>query len=163
MELEKIRKLIQLMKENQIGEIDWESQGEHIRIKSESPGHPVVMHAPMAVAPAVPALAAPPPPATEQLAPAPPAADEEPDEDDGAVIINSPLVGTFYRAPALDKPAFVEEGDAINEQSVLCIIEAMKVMNEIKAETKGTIRRILVENGQTVEFGQPLFAIDPQE
>jgi acetyl-CoA carboxylase biotin carboxyl carrier protein len=82
-------------------------------------------------------------------------------EENTAIVIKSPIVGMFYRAPAPDKPPFVEVGDEIDENTILCIIEAMKVMNEIKAETRGTVREILVEPGQPVEFGQPLFLIDP--
>lgn len=75
--------------------------------------------------------------------------------------ITSPIVGTFYVAPAPDAPPFVKPGDKVGPETVVCIVEAMKVMNEIKAETSGVIRRVLVENGTPVEFGQPLFEIEP--
>ena len=80
-------------------------------------------------------------------------------EEEG-IVITSPIVGVFYRAASPDKPSFVEEGDEIDTNKVLCIIEAMKVMNEIKAETSGRIKSILVDNGQAVEYGQPLFIIE---
>jgi len=82
-------------------------------------------------------------------------------EPSNAKTIYSPMVGTFYSAPAPDAPQFVKPGDAVSEETVLCIIEAMKLMNEIKAETKGRVLRILVENGVPVEFNQPLFLIEP--
>ena len=75
--------------------------------------------------------------------------------------INSPMVGTFYKAPSPESPAFVKEGDIIKEGQTVCIIEAMKLMNELKSEVKGKITKILVENGQAVEFGQPLFVVEP--
>jgi len=80
---------------------------------------------------------------------------------ENVVTIKSPMVGTFYRAPSPDADAFVEVNDSINEDAVICIIEAMKVMNEIKAECKGTIKDILVANGEPVEYGQPLFIVEP--
>jgi acetyl-CoA carboxylase biotin carboxyl carrier protein len=80
-------------------------------------------------------------------------------EEDNSTTINSPMVGTFYRAPSPDSPPYVEKDDEFNEETVLCIVEAMKVMNEIKAECKGKIADILVENGQPVQFGQPLFRV----
>jgi len=79
------------------------------------------------------------------------------------VEIPSPLVGTYYRSPAADAPSFVEVGDEVDTDTVLCIVEAMKVMNEIKPEIEGRIVEILVENGQPVEFGQPLFIIEPTQ
>jgi len=90
-----------------------------------------------------------------------PAVPAEP-ADIGEVIV-SPIVGIFYAAPGPDKPPFVQVGDPVEESSVVCIIEAMKVMNEIKAEMRGTIRKVYVENGQPVEYGQPLFLVEPTE
>jgi acetyl-CoA carboxylase biotin carboxyl carrier protein len=88
---------------------------------------------------------------------------EEPDflVEEELIGIKSPMVGTFYRAAAPDLPPFVEVGDEVNEDTVLCIVEAMKLMNEIKAEMKGKVTGILIENGQHVEYGQPLFTIKP--
>ncbi len=91
--------------------------------------------------------------------PAPAPAEKPEEEEKGIVIIKSPMVGTFYRAPSPDSPAFVKEGDVVNNDSPVCIIEAMKVMNEIPAELSGEIKQILVENGDSVEYGQPLFKV----
>ncbi|MDK2971208.1 MAG: acetyl-CoA carboxylase biotin carboxyl carrier protein [Candidatus Sumerlaeota bacterium] len=98
-------------------------------------------------------------------APAAPAPDPAPaapvDETAKYTKVTAPMIGTFYNSPAPDAPPFVSIGDAVDESSVLCIIEAMKLMNEIKAETRGVIRKVLVENGQPVEYGQPIFLIEP--
>ena len=92
------------------------------------------------------------------LAPNSPAPAAQPEET-GITTIKSPMVGTFYMASSPDSPVFVEVNQVINESSIVCIIEAMKIMNEIQAETRGTILEILIENGQSVEFGQPLFKV----
>lgn len=92
-------------------------------------------------------------------APAPAPAEKSEVEEKGIVIIKSPMVGTFYRAPSPESPVFVKEGDIVNSDSPVCIIEAMKVMNEIPAELSGEIKQILVENGDSVEYGQPLFKV----
>jgi acetyl-CoA carboxylase biotin carboxyl carrier protein len=95
--------------------------------------------------------------------PAPmPASVSEPAGAADLVTIEAPMVGTFYRAPSPDAAAYVQEGDVVKDGQVLCVIEAMKLMNEIEAKTPGRIARVLVENGQPVEFGQPLFLIDPR-
>ena len=87
--------------------------------------------------------------------------DVKKEENEGLIEIPSPIVGTFYRKPAPDKPNFVSEGDLVGSDSVVCIVEAMKVMNEIKAEVSGTVSKILVEDGSPVQFGQPLFLVKP--
>ena len=87
--------------------------------------------------------------------------DEETDSESGLVAIESPMVGTFYASPAPEKPPFVSVGTSLGPDSVVCLIEAMKVFNEIKAETSGTIERVLVRNGEPVEFGQKLFLVRP--
>jgi acetyl-CoA carboxylase biotin carboxyl carrier protein len=114
---------------------------------------PVVHQAPVAA----PAAAAP--------AAAPPAAAAEPaaaaNEDDGLVAIESPMVGTFYAKASPEKPAFINVGDAVGDGTTVCLIEAMKIFNEIKAGRSGTIAKILVQNGEAVEFGQPLFLVKP--
>jgi acetyl-CoA carboxylase biotin carboxyl carrier protein len=97
-----------------------------------------------------------PPPAA---APAPVAEEKTAEDEKGIVIIKSPMVGTFYRAPSPESPEFVKEGDVVNHESPVCIIEAMKVMNEIPAEVSGEIKQVLVENGESVEYGQPLFKV----
>jgi acetyl-CoA carboxylase biotin carboxyl carrier protein len=155
MNLDEIRELIGLMKENGLSEIDIESAGERVRLKTAEPNPPPTHF---------PAAASPP----ESQGPAGVIISAESaagalETKDPGVVIRSPIVGMFYQAPAPDKPPFVRPGDEIDENSVLCVIEAMKVMNEIKAETRGRVREVLAENGQPVEFGQPLFLIDPAE
>lgn len=150
MDLDAIRELIQLMKENQLSELDWEADGRRIRIKAAQPEP--VPPPPLAPAlPASPAVAQSPHPGL----PAPPEAETE-----NGTVVTSPIVGVFYRSATPEKPPFVEVGDEVDENTVLCIIEAMKVMNEIKAEAVGIVGKILVESGQPVEYGQPLFVID---
>ncbi len=102
--------------------------------------------------------AAPSPPAEAPTA-APPTTAAE---DDGLVAIESPMVGTFYAAPDPDSPPFVQVGSSVTPDTVVCLVEAMKVFNEVKAETTGVIERVLVKNGEAVEFGQPLFLVRPQ-
>lgn len=159
MDLDEIKELIRLMRENHLAEIDLESEGRKIRLVAELPAAaPVQSYFPqMHMIPAGPA--GPPPPAGPSSAAAAPAAEAEALAPLGDVI-RSPLVGTFYRFPSPENPAYVEEGAEVTDDTVLCIIEAMKVMNEIKAEAKGRILEILVENGHPVEFGQPLFRIE---
>ncbi len=143
MDLDAIRQLVQLMKDNQICELDWESEGQHIRLKAAAGAPPAPVHAPPVALPAEAGIPEPPTP-----------------EPIGEMIV-SPLVGTIFHAPGPDKPPFVQVGDEVEESTVVCIIEAMKVMNEIKAERRGRISKVLVENGQPVEFGQALFMLEP--
>lgn len=155
MNLDEIRELIRLMRENNLAEVDLESEGRKIRLVSAHAA-PVAIPAPTYY----------PAPLPGPLPAAPSAADapaEEPPAASNLQVIRSPLVGTFYRAPSPESPAYVKEGSDVNDDSVLCIIEAMKVMNEIKAETRGRIVEVLVENGHPVEFGQPLFRLEPAE
>ncbi|MGA2854723.1 MAG: acetyl-CoA carboxylase biotin carboxyl carrier protein, partial [Verrucomicrobiota bacterium] len=107
----------------------------------------------------IPAVAAPMPPAIAAPAPAPVAA--PPPAATGEVDIKSPMIGTFYRAPSPEAGNYVEVGASVTPETVVCIIEAMKVMNEIKAEVKGVVTQVLVENAKPVEFGQPLFKVRP--
>ncbi|MEM6822742.1 MAG: acetyl-CoA carboxylase biotin carboxyl carrier protein [Verrucomicrobiota bacterium] len=146
MELKEIRAVIDLMTKNQLSEFELEKDNFKIKIKKGADGTPIVNYTPTTPAPSVPVAA---PVAT----PAPAASSSE-----GATI-NSPMVGTFYRSPSPESPPFVDVGTTVNENTVVCIIEAMKVMNEIKAETSGVIEEILLENGKPIEFGQPLFKI----
>jgi acetyl-CoA carboxylase biotin carboxyl carrier protein len=154
MDLRKLKTLIDLVAESDIAELEVTEGESKVRIVKSSaiPQNQVVMVPPQGVqqysAPAV-AGAAPAPSA----APAPAAA-----EPTGHVV-KSPMVGTFYRSSAPGAPAFVEVGANVKEGDTLCIIEAMKLLNEIDADASGTITKILVENGQPVEFGQPLFVI----
>ena len=109
----------------------------------------------MHAAPAAPAPAHAPPPASGSSSAAPPRAAEKP-----GFVVAAPLVGTFYRSPSPDSPPFVEVGSTVKKGQVLCIVEAMKLMNEIEAEVAGTVAEILVQNGSPVEFGQPLFRLE---
>lgn len=155
MDLKDIKKVVQMMKENDLTEFNLENEECSLQMKRGSAeAAQVVATAPQVVAaPAaapVPSVAAP----VEAAAPASAA-------DDGLVEITSPMVGTFYRSPSPDADAFVEVGADVGEDSVVCIVEAMKVMNEIKADVKGTIKKILVDNATPVQFGQPLFLVEP--
>ncbi len=144
-----LKQLIKLMIDNDLTELDLEDKGEKVKIKRGT-GEPQVHGAPPpAASAAAPASA----PASE---PAVSAATAE-----GLVEITSPMVGTFYAAPSPDAQPFVAVGDQVGPDQVVCIIEAMKVFNEIKAETSGTIKKILVDSGQAVEFAQPLFLVKP--
>lgn len=158
MELKDIKKVVQMMKENDLTEFLLEDEACTLQLKrGNGEVTQVVAAAPqMVAAPAAVPVAAP------AAAPvAAPAAEAAPAADDGLVEITSPMVGTFYRSPSPDSDSFVEVGASIGEDSVVCIVEAMKVMNEVKADVKGTIKRILVDNATPVQFGQPLFLVDP--
>jgi acetyl-CoA carboxylase biotin carboxyl carrier protein len=152
-DVKKVRRLVELMKEHDLAEIDLR-QGEQ-RIRLRRGAEPVVTaggaasFAPLAPSPAPAALAA---------GPAPAAA-SPPSEDAGLQVIKSPMVGTFYTSANPESPAFVKVGDHVGMDSIVCIIEAMKVFNEIPAEVSGQIAAVLVENGAPVEFGQPLFKV----
>jgi len=121
-------------------------------------------------APAVPAVAGTAAPAAAHDSPAPgpspaaqlPKPDKPPAEDENIVIVRSPMVGTFYSAPDPDSPPYVKVGDHVGPETTVCIIEAMKVFNQIPAESSGKIVAVLVENGEPVEYGQPLFKLDPR-
>ena len=148
MDIRKVKKLIELLEASSVDEIEIKEGEESVRI-SRNTGAPVAMAAaPMPVAPAIPA-----PAAAAVVAPAPaPAA-----ETDNAV--KSPMVGTFYRSPSPDAPSFVEVGQSVRAGDVLCIVEAMKMMNQIEADRAGTVTAIHAENGEPVEFDQPLITI----
>ena len=156
MDIRKVKKLIELLEESNIGEIEIKEGEESVRISrhGNQPAAPVAYAAPAPVAPAPAPAAAPAPaeaPAAESAAPAAaPVADN-------AVL--SPMVGTFYRSPSPEAPAFVEVGQTVRVGDVLCIVEAMKMMNQIEADRAGTVTAIHVENGEAVEFDQPLISI----
>ena len=153
MDLRKLKKLIDLVEESGIAEIEVTEGEEKVRItRSLAAPQPVYAAAPAVAAAPAPAAAAAAPVAAEG-APAAPARDLSKAQ-------TSPMVGTFYRAPGPNAPAFVEVGQSVNAGDTLCIIEAMKLMNEIEAERSGVVKEILVENGQPVEFGEPLFIIE---
>jgi len=154
-DLKDIKAIIDLMKKNSISEFEMEKQDFKIRLKRGlNGGTPVssLDELPPAVAVAPPPQVPFPTPPTAAV-PQPPATSE--------VEIKSPMIGTFYRAPSPEAANYVEVGTDVNPDTVVCIIEAMKVMNEIKAEVKGVITQVLVENAKPVEFGQPLFKVRP--
>lgn len=161
MNIELIREVVELMKSNDLAEFELEDQGFRLSVKRRSAAeNSVVLATPPAVvaAPvAAPAAAAPAPaPAAASAAPATAAA-----EGPRLLEIKSPIVGTFYRAPSPDAEPFVSVGQQVEEDTVVAIIEAMKVMNEIKAEVRGIIRKVCVENATAVQYGQVLFLVEP--
>jgi acetyl-CoA carboxylase biotin carboxyl carrier protein len=163
-DLKELKELIEFLKENQIGEFDLDRGDLKVRIKfaqeSTSSADLVGLTRLLNAAPAasVPAPAAHITPSSAQAAPATAPAHEA-DENAGLHIVKSPIVGTFYESPSPGAQAFVKAGDQVENGQVLCIVEAMKLMNEIESDAAGEIVRRLVANGQPVEYGQPLFAI----
>ncbi|HKP92822.1 MAG TPA: acetyl-CoA carboxylase biotin carboxyl carrier protein [Chthoniobacterales bacterium] len=152
MELKDIKAVIDLMRKNDLSVFEMEKDGFRLKLQKGS-GELPVFTAPAAA----PAASAPAPTASgEAAASAPPA---ETEKSAAFKDIVSPMVGTFYRAGSPDAPPFADVGKAVTEETVVCIIEAMKVMNEIKAETKGTIAEVVAENGKPVQFGQVLFRV----
>jgi acetyl-CoA carboxylase biotin carboxyl carrier protein len=154
MDIRKIKKLIELLEESGIAEIEIKEGEEAVRISRLGAAGAIPQVMPPAVHAALPAAAvaaAPPPPAAESAAHKP-----KPNEH----VITAPMVGTFYAAPSPGAKAFVEIGDEIKVGQVLCVIEAMKMMNQIEADKAGRIASILAHNGDPVEFGQPLFVIE---
>ncbi len=154
MDLRKLKKLIDLVQESGIGEIEITEGEEKVRISRQAAGAPMVLAAPQAMQPMgyAPSGA---PGAAPAAAPA-----EAPVPEAKGHQLKSPMVGTFYRAPSPGAPSFVEIGQSVTKGQTLCIIEAMKLLNEIESDAAGTIKAILVENGQPVEYGQPLFLIE---
>jgi acetyl-CoA carboxylase biotin carboxyl carrier protein len=153
-DIKDIKAIIDLMKKNSITEFELERQDSKIRLKrAPNGGAPVVQYDELASAGTVPVL----PPVAVASAPV----GTPPIPVTNEIEVKSPMIGTFYRAPSPEAASYVEIGAEINPESVVCIIEAMKVMNEIKAEVKGVITQVLVENAKPVEFGQPLFKVRP--
>ncbi|WP_404425295.1 acetyl-CoA carboxylase biotin carboxyl carrier protein [Nibricoccus sp. IMCC34717] len=146
------------MKRSELSEFAIEEEGFKLKIRRGPTGYPVVSSTVATAAPFLPASEAAPAPASA-TAPAPAAAPAAGADEAGFVFVKSPMVGTFYRSPSPESKPFAEIGTKITETSVICIIEAMKIMNEIQAEVKGTVVEILVENGQPVEYGQRLFKL----
>jgi len=141
MDLEKIKQLIQLMNDENLVEVEIEEEGKRIKLrKKEEQGEKVISFSPQIPTPQ-------------------PSSPQPSTQEQGIAYIKSPMVGTFYRAPAPDAPPFVEVGDEINVGQTVCIIEAMKLMNEIKSEIKGKILEVLVENGSPVDYGDNLFKV----
>jgi acetyl-CoA carboxylase biotin carboxyl carrier protein len=156
-DLKDIKAIIDLMKKNSVSEFELEKQDFKIRLKRGPNGSAAVSYEDAPVLTYVqPATVAAPGTVVSAAAP-PPAAPAASNEVD----IKSPMIGTFYRAPSPESAPYIEVGAEVNPETVVCIIEAMKVMNEIKAEAKGVITQVLVENAKPVEFGQPLFKLRP--
>jgi acetyl-CoA carboxylase biotin carboxyl carrier protein len=156
MDLRKLKKLIDLVQESGIGEIEITEGEEKVRISRQgASAQPLIMAAPAMQQMPVPGTG----PAGSSSTLAPGAEGGKPAEPSGHQL-KSPMVGTFYRAPSPGAPAFVEIGQAVTKGQTLCIIEAMKLLNEIAADATGTVKSILVENGQPVEYGQGLFVIE---
>jgi acetyl-CoA carboxylase biotin carboxyl carrier protein len=154
-ELKDIKAIIDLMKKNSITEFELEEKDSKLRLKRglNGGGAPVAQNedaVPMVSLPAAPMI----PAAMQVPVPVQPI-------NTGEIDLKSPMIGTFYRSPSPESASYVEVGTEVNPETVICIIEAMKVMNEIKAEVKGVITQTLVENGKPVEFGQPLFKVRP--
>lgn len=157
-DIDRIRKLIELMKEHDLGEIDLRQENQRIRLCGAGHGHPILASGmasmPMMAAPAPAPVAA---PASASAAPAAPASDADGPHIE---IIKSPMVGTFYSRPNPNAKNFVEIGSSVQTDTVVCIIEAMKVFNEIPAEIRGKIVQVLVKNEEAVDYGKPLFKVD---
>lgn len=161
MKLEEIQNLIQFVSDSGVSEVDIQQKDFRIIIKTEHQRlseAPMIIHQTPAAAP-MPATSV----AAPAAAPASPAgpAKEETLENSKYIEVKSPMIGTFYRKPSPDKPTFVEVGDTIKPGDVVCIIEAMKLFNEIEAEISGKVVKVLVDDSSPVEYDQPLFLIDP--
>lgn len=156
-DIRKLKELVRLMTTSDLTELDLRDKEEQVTIRraTAQAAPQVIQHAAPAAhhTPAAPVAAA---PVASAAAPAPAA-----NEDAGLIAIESPMVGTFYASPSPDKPSFVSVGGEVGPNSVVCLVEAMKIFNEIKAERSGTIAKVLVKSGQAVEFGQPLYMIKP--
>lgn len=144
MDIRKIKKLIDLIQESDVAEIEIHEGEESVRISRNSSAAPVMMAAPVMPAAAVPA----------------PAVEATPAGPNMANAVKSPMVGTFYRSSSPEAPAFIEVGQTVAEGDVICIIEAMKMFNQIEADRSGTVKAILVESGHPVEFDEPLVIIE---
>lgn len=159
MELKDIQNLIKFVAKSGASEVKLEMEDIKITIKTgdgKTETTTIVQQAPMGV-PQIPVAATPAAPVAEETSAAPVAK-----EDNSKFIeITSPIIGTFYRKPSPDKPTFVEIGDTVSPDSIVCIIEAMKLFNEIESEVSGKVVKVLVEDGSPVEFGQPLFLVEP--
>lgn len=154
MDIRKIKKLIELLEDSDVAEIEIVEGEESVRIARGAVGVPMQM-APQAYA--QPAMAPAAAPVASGLAPEPESAE---DALPPGTVVESPMVGTFYRSPTPGAKPFIEVGQTVSKGDTLCIIEAMKIMNQIVAETSGTVKAIVVEEGQPVEFGEPLIVID---
>jgi acetyl-CoA carboxylase biotin carboxyl carrier protein len=158
MDFKQIQELIKLINKSNIGEVTIEEKGFKLTIKQKEEPVQHVMAAPMATSIAMPAAYPQAAPSVAAPADKPKAVEAPPSN---TITIKSPMIGTFYRSPAPGKPVFIEPGDDITPGKVVCIIEAMKLFNEIESEVKGKIVKILVEDASPVEYDQPLFLVEP--
>tara|TARA_B100001758_G_scaffold152524_1_gene131462 strand:+ start:82 stop:555 length:474 start_codon:yes stop_codon:yes gene_type:complete len=156
MKLKEIQNLIKFVARSGASEVSLEMEDVKITIKTSDSSTPIVVQEPIVV-PQQQVIAS--TPSTPQVVESTPESSSE--EDSNLITIKSPIIGTFYRKPSPDKPSFVEVGDVISEGSVLCVIEAMKLFNDIESEVSGKIVKILVDDTSPVEFDQPLFLVDP--
>ena len=156
MKLKEIQNLIKFVARSGASEVSLEMEDVKITIKTSDSSTPIVVQEPIVV-PQQQVIAS--TPSTPQVVESAPESSSE--EDSNLITIKSPIIGTFYRKPSPDKPSFVEVGDVISEGSVLCVIEAMKLFNDIESEVSGKIVKILVDDTSPVEFDQPLFLVDP--
>ena len=161
MELKEIQNLIKFVAKSGVNEVHVEMGETKVTIKTAGDVVQQVVTAPAAIEGATPAAPVAVPAAAPATEPVPPAPAAVKTENDNHITIKSPIIGTFYRKPSPDKPNFVEAGDQVNEGDVLCVVEAMKLFNEIESEVSGTIFKVLVDDSSPVEFDQPLFIIDP--
>jgi len=147
-DIRKLKELVKLMVENDLSELDLQDQQETVTIKRRAGEPPAIAAGPVANS-------------TPRATAAAEGAADSAEDTDGLLAIESPMVGTFYSAPDPDAAPFVKPGQDITAESVVCLVEAMKVFNEIKAEVAGRIEKVLVANGEAVEFGQKLFLVRP--
>lgn len=162
MDFKQIQELIKMINKSNIGEVTIEEKGFKLTIKQKEEPVQQVIASPVTAPVALPAaVQAPPPVASASAAPPADKAKAAESVPSNTITIKSPMIGTFYRSPAPGKPVFVEPGDEITPGKVVCIIEAMKLFNEIESEVKGRIVKILVEDASPVEYDQPLFLVEP--
>ena len=155
MKLKEIQNLIKFVAKSGASEVSLEMEDVKITVKTNNEPRQVLVQEPVVVPQSQAPV--PPPPVVQVDAPV----ESSPEEDPNLITIKSPIIGTFYRKPSPDKPSFVEVGDSISEGTVLCVIEAMKLFNDIESEVSGKIVKILVDDTSPVEFDQPLFLVDP--
>ncbi|MBA4745226.1 MAG: acetyl-CoA carboxylase biotin carboxyl carrier protein [Muricauda sp.] len=166
MDIKEIQSLIKFVAKSGASEVKLEMEDIKITIRtgstsSSTPETTIVQQIPVAQAPSAAAPAAQAPATTQEAASPAPSDSKKGDDDSKYITIKSPIIGTFYRKPSPDKPPFVEVGSSINKGDVLCVIEAMKLFNDIESEVSGKIVKILVDDSSPVEFDQPLFLVDP--
>ncbi len=156
MKLKEIQNLIKFVAKSGASEVSLEMENVKITVKTTTDTPKVVVQEPIVI-PQQPQVS----PPQHSKTPTDSSESTPPDENNNYITINSPIIGTFYRRPSPDKPSFVEVGDSISEGTVLCVIEAMKLFNDIESEVSGKIVKVLVDDSSPVEFDQPLFLVDP--